>query len=110
MVAGNIEGRSMGALGRMGVVAGAHAVLIFLVAARELGLPPAACFVVEDAPVGILAARRAGMAAVGVARHRDSARLIAAGANLVVTRLDQVSIPALLAGRLEGLLAPAVAA
>jgi beta-phosphoglucomutase-like phosphatase (HAD superfamily) len=83
--------------------------LIFQVAARELGLPPAACFVVEDAPVGVLAARRAGMAAVGVARQRDSAWLIAAGANLVVTSLDQVSIPALLAGRLERL-APAVAA
>jgi beta-phosphoglucomutase len=75
--------------------------LIFLVAARELGLPPAACFVVEDAPVGILAAGRAGMASVGVARQRDSAWLIAAGANLVVSSLDQVSIPALLEGRLE---------
>ena len=39
MVAGNIERRSMGALGRMGIVAGAHAVLILLVA-RGLGIVP----------------------------------------------------------------------
>lgn len=74
---------------------------IFLVAAHELALLPAACFVVEDAPVGVLAARRAGMAAVGVARQRDSAWLVAAGADLVIASLDQVSIPALLEGRLQ---------
>jgi protein TonB len=39
MVAGNIERRSMGALGRMGIVAGAHAALILLVA-RGLGIVP----------------------------------------------------------------------
>ncbi len=39
---------------------------IFLIAADRLGVPPAACIVVEDAPAGIAAARRAGMRAVGV--------------------------------------------
>jgi len=39
MVAGNVERRSMGALGRMGIVAGAHAVLILLVG-RGLGIVP----------------------------------------------------------------------
>ncbi len=39
MVAGNVERRSMGALGRMGIVAGAHAVLIVLVG-RGLGIVP----------------------------------------------------------------------
>jgi beta-phosphoglucomutase len=75
--------------------------LIFLVAARELGLPPAACFVVEDAPVGVQAARAGGISAVGVARHSDSALLLAAGADLVVSSLDEVSITALLESRLE---------
>lgn len=39
---------------------------IFLEAARRLGLPPAQCLVFEDAPLGIEAARRAGMAAVAL--------------------------------------------
>jgi beta-phosphoglucomutase len=36
---------------------------IFLEAARRLGVPPGACLVFEDAPLGIEAARRAGMRA-----------------------------------------------
>jgi beta-phosphoglucomutase-like phosphatase (HAD superfamily) len=39
---------------------------IFLEAARRLGLPPGRCVVVEDAPAGIEAARRAGMRSIGV--------------------------------------------
>ena len=42
---------------------------IFLLAAAELEVAPAQCFVVEDAPAGIEAARAGGMAALGVARH-----------------------------------------
>ena len=38
---------------------------IFLEAARRLGLPPQACFVIEDAPAGVAAARRGGTACVG---------------------------------------------
>lgn len=75
--------------------------LIFLVAAEELGVPPSACVVVEDAVAGILAARAGGMAALGVARLGDQALLEAAGADLVVTTLDDVDVDALLAGRLE---------
>jgi HAD superfamily hydrolase (TIGR01509 family) len=37
---------------------------IFAEAARRLGVPPEACLVYEDAPLGIEAARRAGMRAV----------------------------------------------
>ena len=36
---------------------------IFLEAARRLGVPPAACLAFEDAPLGIVAARRSGMRA-----------------------------------------------
>ena len=39
---------------------------IFELAAERLGLPPAACLVFEDAPLGIEAARRAGMRAVAL--------------------------------------------
>lgn len=39
---------------------------IFLRAAERLGVPPARCIVVEDAPAGLEGARRAGMKCVGV--------------------------------------------
>ena len=39
---------------------------IFLRAAERVGVPPARCIVVEDAPAGLEGARRAGMRCVGV--------------------------------------------
>lgn len=39
---------------------------VFLAAAREAGVDPAACLVIEDAPAGIEAARRAGMKSLAV--------------------------------------------
>ncbi len=74
--------------------------MIFCLAAEELGLPPAACVVVEDAAVGIQAAKAGGMAALGVARLGDEALLRAAGADLVVSTLDVVSLDALGSNRL----------
>ncbi|MDZ7893119.1 MAG: HAD family phosphatase [Rhodoferax sp.] len=46
---------------------------IFLEAARRMNVEPARCIVFEDAPLGIEAARRAGMRAVGIAssHHPD---------------------------------------
>lgn len=41
---------------------------VFLMAAERVGVPPARCVVVEDAPAGIEAAHRAGMRALGVGR------------------------------------------
>lgn len=41
---------------------------VFLTAASRLGSAPAECIVVEDAPAGIEAARRAGMHSIGVRR------------------------------------------
>ncbi len=73
---------------------------IFLLAAQDLGIDPVHCFVVEDAPAGIQAARCGGMAAIGVARLHDSASLAAAGADLVVTSLDQISVDSLVGGLL----------
>jgi beta-phosphoglucomutase len=74
---------------------------IFLAAAEELGLTPAECFVVEDAANGIQAAKAGEMAALGIARADDEEALAEAGADLVVTSLDEVSIEALSEGRLE---------
>ncbi|MDQ2727713.1 MAG: HAD-IA family hydrolase [Actinomycetota bacterium] len=65
---------------------------IFLTAASELALAPERCFVVEDATSGVEAAKAGAIAAVGVARARDEAALSAAGADLVVTSLDQVDV------------------
>nr|WP_294525831.1 HAD family phosphatase [uncultured Rhodopila sp.] len=73
---------------------------IFLIAARELRIPPAHCFVAEDAPAGIEAARAGGMTALGVARHGDAASLRTAGADLVVTSLDEVTVDELAEGRM----------
>jgi beta-phosphoglucomutase len=74
---------------------------IFLTAAEELGLPPSDCFVVEDAANGVQAAKAGNMAALGLARAEDEELLEEAGADLVVTTLDDVSIDALAEGRLE---------
>jgi len=81
--------------------------MIFLTAAAELGAQPARCFVVEDAVTGVQAAKAGGMAALGVARLGDEKMLAEAGADLVVTSLDDVSRDALRRGRLEGKYAPA---
>jgi beta-phosphoglucomutase-like phosphatase (HAD superfamily) len=75
---------------------------IFLLAAAELHIDPVHCFVIEDAPAGVQAARAGNMKAVGVARHSDAAGLRAAGADLVVTSLDDVEVGALAGGRLSG--------
>jgi len=75
---------------------------LLLAAARALGFPPERCFVVEDAPVGIEAARAGGMYAVGVARQGDAGDLRHAGADLVTTSLDSIAVPALLRGAIRG--------
>jgi beta-phosphoglucomutase-like phosphatase (HAD superfamily) len=73
---------------------------IFLTAARELGLPASGCFVIEDAVSGIQAAKAGGMAALGVARAVEADVLADAQADLVVTCLDDVDLPALSGGLL----------
>jgi beta-phosphoglucomutase-like phosphatase (HAD superfamily) len=73
---------------------------IFLTAAEELGVPPGECFVVEDAANGVQAAKAGNMAALGLARADDEKLLEEAGADLVVTSLDDVSLDTLAEGRL----------
>jgi beta-phosphoglucomutase-like phosphatase (HAD superfamily) len=74
---------------------------IFLTAAQELHVPPESCFVVEDASSGVQAAKAGNMSALGVARMHDQHLLNEAGADLVVTSLDEVAINALGDGHLR---------
>jgi beta-phosphoglucomutase len=60
---------------------------IFFAAAERLGLPPARCIVVEDAPAGLEAARRAGMRSIGVL----SAHHAQLTGDLVVPSLDALA-------------------
>lgn len=48
------------------VTRGKPAPQVYLLAARRLGLPPADCLVLEDAPNGVIAAKAAGMTCVAV--------------------------------------------
>lgn len=73
---------------------------IFLTGAQELGVPPAECFVVEDAVSGIQAAKAGNMAALAISRADDADALSAAHADLVVTSLDDVDMQRLGQGRL----------
>jgi phosphoglycolate phosphatase-like HAD superfamily hydrolase len=66
-----------------------------------LHVRPGTCFVIEDATSGIAAAKAGKMAGLGVARIDDTHLLAAAGADLVVTTLDDVSLDALMEGRLR---------
>lgn len=58
---------------------------VFLVAAARLGVEPASCVVVEDAPAGTEAARRAGMRCVGVLSSHGELE-----ADLVVRTLEEL--------------------
>ncbi len=75
---------------------------LFLAAAQALGYAPESCFVVEDAPAGIAAAKAGGMFAIGVARHDDADSLRSEGADLVTQRLDAVDVGALVRDDAKG--------
>lgn len=62
---------------------------VFLKAASKLGLQPQQCCVVEDAPVGVEAARRAGTAVVAILGTVPREKL--AKADIVVQSLREVS-------------------
>ena len=60
----------------------------FMLAARRLNISPANCLVIEDARVGVEAARRGGMKCVAVCTTHPKEEL--AAADIVVDRLDQL--------------------
>lgn len=58
---------------------------VFLLAAERVGVPPARCVVVEDAPAGVEGAHRGGMRAIGVRSSHGHIR-----ADVTIDRLDQL--------------------
>jgi beta-phosphoglucomutase len=69
---------------------------IFLAAAAKVQTPPARCVVVEDAPAGCEAARRAGMRVIGVLTthaHLEADRVVRS-----LDELDQAAFAALIEG------------
>src|SRR5262245_35699560 len=67
---------------------------VFLVAAQKLGVAAGRCVVVEDAVAGVQAANAGGMKCVAVrfVGHHPEDKLRAAGADLVVPTLEQVTV------------------
>jgi HAD superfamily hydrolase (TIGR01509 family) len=59
-----------------------------ITASRKLGIPPSNCMVLEDAPAGLEAARRAGMACVGILSAHDRI----SEADRIVTSLEELSL------------------
>ena len=55
---------------------------------------------IEDASAEVQAAKAGGMSAIGIARADDANLVAAAGADLVVTTLNDVDTAALAEGRL----------
>ena len=68
---------------------------LFLHVAARMGVEPAACLVVEDAPAGAAAGRRAGMDVLGYAELTAPALLEAEGARVFRSMAD---LPALVTG------------
>lgn len=66
---------------------------VFLTAAERLGIEPPRCVVIEDAPVGVQAAKRAGMRCIAVMTHHDSEALN--GADLIVDGVGALSAQAI---------------
>ncbi len=71
---------------------------VFLLAAGKLGIDPSCCAVVEDAPAGIEAARRAGMVAIAITGTAPREKL--ADADLIVDSLAELS-PAAIADLIQ---------
>jgi beta-phosphoglucomutase len=69
---------------------------VFQVAAAKLGMEPGNCVVMEDAVVGVQAARAGGMKCIAVTfvGHHPESKLRQAGANVVVKSLKEVSVSA----------------
>jgi beta-phosphoglucomutase len=72
---------------------------VFQIGARKIDVPAERCIVLEDAPAGVQAARAGGMRSIAVTfvGHHSADKLRAAGADLVVQTLADVSADRLLA-------------
>lgn len=66
---------------------------VFLIVSNNLNINPRNCIVIEDAPVGIEAAKRAGMRAIALTTTHNKEEL--RDANLIVSDLSNVSVNAI---------------
>jgi len=66
---------------------------VYVKAAAGLGVAPTACVVFEDSPVGVEAARRAGMRVIGLTTAHTEAELRAAGAERAISNFEGLSWP-----------------
>ena len=64
---------------------------LFLLAAERLGVPPAACAVIEDSVPGLQGAVAAGMRALGFTSSHDASLLLEAGAETTFEHYDELS-------------------
>jgi len=64
----------------------------YLAGALRVGLSPAQCIVIEDAPSGIQAGKQAGMRVLAVGATHTLAELLAAGADLAVDAISRMRI------------------
>ena len=62
----------------------------FLLAAKKLGVEPGNCIVIEDAPAGITAAKRAGMHCLAITNTHPGSSLTEA--DLIVDTLEAISV------------------
>jgi len=84
-----VEGRFQAIATGDDVVHGKPAPDIYLLAADRLGVPPACCLALEDAPLGVAAARAAGMVCVAVPNPRIAGGDFSA-AHRVLPSLEEV--------------------
>jgi len=63
---------------------------VFLTASSQLGIEPRGCIVVEDAVLGVKAAKSAGMFCIGIDRHGDTSRL--KEANIIVKDMAEIDL------------------
>ncbi|MEM7113773.1 MAG: HAD family hydrolase [Chloroflexota bacterium] len=63
---------------------------LFLLAAQQNGVAPAACAVIEDSPSGVRAGVAAGMTVFGFAAHTPASELRREGAHLIFSEMAQL--------------------
>lgn len=63
---------------------------VFLIAAKSLNINPENCLVIEDAPVGIEAANRAGMISIAITTTHTKEELL--GAQLIIKDLTEINV------------------
>src|SRR5574341_830668 len=64
----------------------------YLAGATRLGLAAERCVVIEDAPAGVEAGKKAGMRVIGIAANHTPEALLESGADLVIDRLMRLRV------------------